>query len=67
MKIELTIDHCMEVLDQRLLIGSDKTRREKRKRFYFHVKLNEYQICVDGEIVESGQALEELLETYNNL
>ena len=71
MKPELTIKNCEVVLNQRLLIGSDTAQDGKRKRFYFHVWLNEYQIehglIGAGKIIDSGQAVEELLEVYNNL
>lgn len=71
MDTKLTVKHCEEVLNQRLLIGSDKARDGKRKRFYFHVWLNEYQVEHGSNgserIVDSGQAVEELLNTYNEL
>ena len=67
----LTTRHCEEVLDQRLMIGSDKASDGVRKRFYFHVFLNEYQVEHGSHgserIVDSGQAVEELLEVYNDL
>ena len=68
---EITLRHCEEVLSQRLLIGSDKDKNDNRKRFYFHVWMNEYQVEVGSHgqeaIVEAGQAVEELLYTYNSL
>lgn len=66
---ELTTKHCEEVMNKRLLIGSDRAKDGQRKRFYFHVWLNEYQVELgqheSAEILDSGQAVEELLETYN--
>lgn len=68
---KLTTEHCKEILNQRLLIGSDKASDGKRKRFYFHVWLNEYIVehgsHGDEKIIDSGQAVEELLEVYNEL
>lgn len=68
---DLTTKHCEEVLNQRLLIGSDKARDGKRKRFYFHVWMNEYQIEHGShgaeKTIDAGQAVEELLEVYNEL
>ena len=68
---ELTTRHCEEVLNQRLLIGSDVAKNSERKRFYFHVWLNEYQVEHGShgseKIIDSGQAVEELLNVYNGL
>ena len=63
----LKIVHCEEVLSQELMIGSDKARDGRRKRFVFHVWMNEYRVRHDGAIIDSGQAVEELLEVYNEL
>jgi hypothetical protein len=69
----------MEVLNQELyvhhsspllvvLIGSDRLRNRKgRKKFTFHVFLNEYRVYKDYEVIDSGQAIDELLEVYNEL
>lgn len=68
---DLTTKHCEDVLNQRLLIGSDKAKTGERKRFYFHVWLNEYQVEYGShgneKVIDSGQAVEELLEVYNEL
>ena len=68
---DLDTRHVKEVLYQRLLIGSDKAIDGERKRFYFHVWLNEYQVEHGShsreKIIDSGQAVEELLEVYNEL
>ena len=72
---DLNIRHCEEVMNQRLMIGSDEAKNGERKRFYFHVWLNEYQVehgSHGSEKVifsnrDSGQAIEELLEVYNSL
>lgn len=67
----LTTKHCEEVLNQRLIIGSGEAIDGSRKRFYFHVWLNEYQVEHGShgkeKIIDSGQAVEELLEVYNEL
>ena len=66
--IELKVEHCVEVLNQELLIGSDRLRNRKgRKKFTFHVFLNEYRVYKDYEVIDSGQAIDELLEVYNEL
>jgi hypothetical protein len=59
---ELSIDHVKQSLSQEIEIAS-----RGNKRFTFHVWLNEYRIWVDGKIVSSGQALEELVIEYNAL
>ena len=65
---DLKVKHCVEVLNQELLIGSDQLRNRKgRKKFTFHVFLNEYRAYKDYEVVDSGQAIDELLEVYNEL
>ena len=63
-RIELTIDHCEESLSQEILIGLDSG---KRKKFTFHVWLNEYRVYRGKEVIDSGQAVEELLEVYNSI
>lgn len=66
--IELKVEHCVEVLNQELLIGSDRLRNRKgRKKFTFHVFLNEYRVYKDYEVIDSGQSVDELLEVYNEL
>ena len=66
--IKLSLKHCMETLDRELLIRSEKPRcRKGHKRFTFHVLLNEYRVYKNSEIIDSGQAVEELLEIYNEL
>lgn len=57
---KLKVYHCTEVLDQELLIGADG-----KKRFLFHVLENEFRVYKDDEIIASGQAVEELLNIYN--
>jgi len=64
MKITLTEQHCKEVLNTELRIGVD-TRANKK--FTFHVWLNEYRVYKGDEIIDSGQAIEELLNIYNDL
>ena len=63
-RIILEMKHCHEVLNTELLVGSDSDRK---KRFTFQVLENEYRVYHNAEIVDSGQALEELLEVYNSL
>jgi len=63
----LTQEHCAQSLDMEILIGSDRARDKRRKQFKFHIWLNEYRVYRGGNLIESGQALEELLETYNKL
>ena len=61
-RIILETKHCEEVLNQELLMGSDSDRK---KRFTFHVFDNEYRVWHNGECIDAGQAVEELLEVYN--
>ena len=58
----LETKHCEEVLNQELLIGLDYGRK---KRFTFHILDNEYRVWHNGECIDTGQAVEELLEVYN--
>lgn len=64
---ELTTKHCKEVLEQELLIGLDKACDGQTKRFKFHVWDNEYRVTHAGKLIDSGQAIEELLNIYNDL
>ena len=68
---DLNIRHCEEVMNRRLMIGSEDAKNGERKRFYFHVWLNEYQVEHGShgseKVIDSGQAIEELLEVYNSL
>lgn len=66
-KIYLTTDHCEEAMRKELLIGSDRAKDGETKKFTFHVWNNEYRITHGGTVVETGQAVEELLEVYNDL
>ena len=62
------MDHCKEALSREIIIGSVADCREDvYKRFVFHVLDNEYRVYSGKEIVASGQAVEELLDVYNNL
>ena len=61
---QLEIKHCEEALNQELIIGSS---HDRKKMFTFHVWSNEYKVWKNGVVIESGQALEELLECYNSL
>lgn len=64
----LTIDHCKEALSREIIIGSvADCRADVYKRFVFHVWDNEYRVYDKGVVVSSGQAIEELLDDYNNL
>lgn len=58
------MSHCEEVLNQELMIGADF---ERKKKFTFHVWINEYRVYHKGKCLDSGQAVEELLEVYNSL
>jgi len=65
---ELTIQHCKEALSQEIIIGSVfSLRTGVNKRFVFHVWDNEYRVYNRDVVVSSGQAIEELLDDYNNL
>ncbi len=67
MSTALEIKHCEEVLNKEILIGAHYTKDNKYKRFTFNTWKNEYSIWVGGEYVDGGQAIEELLNEYNEL
>ena len=62
--IELKVKNCVEVLDRELLIGSDSSMK---KSFTFNVFKGEYRVWHNGECIDAGQAVEELLEVYNSI
>lgn len=63
-RIDLEPRHVEEVLTRDILIGSDSARE---KRFMFNPWANEYVVYHKGIRVDAGQALEELLQVYNEL
>lgn len=60
----LTLELVKEKLDTSILITED---RAKNKMFVFSIWNNEYEIYRNGIYVCGGQALEEIIEEYNNL
>ena len=66
-RIELTVKHCIDVLDAEICIGRDKALDKKKKEFSFNSLKNEYSVWHDDYKVDSGQAIEELLNVYNEL
>lgn len=56
--------HCKGALDKELIIGSDSNRK---KKFTFHVWDNEYRVYHNNKVINAGQAIEELLDIYNEL
>ena len=60
----LEIKHCKQALEREIDIGVDT---KKRKRFTFNIWENEYTVWHMGKAIDCGQALEELLEVYNNI
>ncbi len=65
---DLDIEHCKEALNTEIIIGSvADCRTGVNKRFVFHVWENEYRVYNRDVVVDAGQAIEELLEIYNNL
>ena len=65
--VDLEIKHCKEVLDAETLIGSSRAKDGRTKKFTFNMWQNEYRVWHGKEQVDGGQALEELLEVYNDL
>ncbi len=63
-RIDLELRHIKEVLTKDILIGSDSTQE---KRFTFNPWANEYAVYHKGIRVDAGQALEELLQVYNEI
>jgi hypothetical protein len=66
-KIILTEQDCKDVMRKEILIGADNATDGLRKRFMFNPWMNEYSIWYDGHRIGGGQAIEELLEEYNEL
>jgi len=66
-KIILTEQDCNDVISKEILIGSDIAIDGLRKRFTFNAWLNEYSIWKNNIRIGGGQAIEELLEEYNEL
>lgn len=64
---ELNVSHIEEVLRKDILIGSANACDGKNKRFLFNPWSNEYRVTHDDIQVDSGQAIEELLDVYNSL
>lgn len=70
---KLTLIDCKESLNREIKIGSAYIAGKDCKRFVFHVWDNEYRVQVKKhgpylwKTVDSGQAVEELLEVYNKL
>jgi len=62
--ITLELRHVEEVLTKDILIGSDSARE---KKFTFNPWANEYGVYHKGNRVDAGQALEELLQVYNEI
>ena len=57
-----------EVLDKEIVIHSVfDSERKFSKKFTFNIWLNEFTIWREGFRVTGGQALEELIEAYNNI
>ena len=58
----LTVEHCKEIMSQNLMIGRTATTA-----FYYNPWKNEYSIWHLGSFVTSGNAVEEMLDEYNQL
>ena len=65
--MELTIKHCEKAMSQEIIIGTGITKTGKFKEFAFSVWDNKYIIYINGYEVDCGQAVEELLNQYNDL
>lgn len=66
--IKLNVIDCKSALDRTILIGNGKSKKDGQvKEFLFHIWDNEYQVRLNYMVIDSGQAIEELLEVYNNL
>lgn len=63
-EIKLSVEHCQQVMESDLLIGSYS---KKKKMFTFNPWANEYRVWHHRKIIDSGQAVEELLDVYNSL
>ena len=65
--VPLEPKHAEEVLRKDILIGSANARDGRNKRFWFNPWANEYRVTHGDAEVDGGQALEELLDVYNDL
>lgn len=64
----LTEAHIKEAMSVSILIASSCTAKPKSsKKFLFNVWENEYSIWQNGKYLCGGQAIEELLNIYNEL
>lgn len=66
-KTYLEIIHVQQSLSKPVLIGSDTAHDGKRKQFVFVPWEEEYRVMHGDREVCGGQAVEELLEAYNEL
>jgi hypothetical protein len=66
-RTKLIVDDCKDVLDTNITIGTAYAKDNKRKSFMFNAWANEYYIYHSKKIVSGGQAIEELLDIYNEL
>lgn len=60
-------EHVVEVMNKNIMIGRDQAANGKPKEFLFNPFLNDHIVKMDGEIIDAGQDLEALLNTYNEL
>lgn len=66
-KLMLEPRHAQVVLSKDIVIGSSHSRDGKQKQFTFNPWVNEYRVYYDGNIIDAGQAIEELMDVYNDL
>jgi hypothetical protein len=68
---ELKIKHCKQILDNEITIGFETNKIHKipkiSKSFTFNPWKNEYTVWYNEIAIDGGQALEELLNVYNDL
>jgi hypothetical protein len=63
----VTIKNCEQVMSKEVTIGSGIAKDGQSKHFTFNAWVNDYSVWHDGGVIDSGNAIEELLEEYNEL
>jgi hypothetical protein len=63
----LTVKDCIEAMSKETVIHATKAKDDKWKRFTFNACDNDYSVWHDDGVIDSGNAIEELLAAYNDL
>lgn len=67
-KVDVTVEDCMKALRAVIIpCGIGTTKNGFTKHIEFNVMDNAYEVFAEGKHVTGGQAIEEILEEYNEL